>query len=263
MSVTTYPLLRWTLPKGERNEVVYIARKPARAASGEFVTENLDDTAPMTGRAGSHRTTNGLYAGTHYWLVVTRNADFEQQYSRIGRFRVAPSLSVTRARLTPGATAGSADFRMRLKTNARSLRVTIKVVQGGKVVQTFARTSKVLNPGVWGSRKVHWVPSSAASRNPAQRGHLRRARARRTRRWTSSRRRRRRGRVRAAPRRNASPLGLHDREHGADDQDGADHLERPASDSPSTSAPSAIATTGFTYWCVTTVEIGRCASAYP
>ena len=167
--VTTYPLLRWTLPKGERNEVVYIARKPARAASGEFVTENLDDTAPMTGRAGSHRTTNGLYAGTHYWLVVTRNADFEQQYSRIGRFRVAPSLSVTRARLTPGATAGSADFRMRLKTNARTLRVTVKVVQGGKVVQTFARTSKVLNPGVWGSRKVRWVPSSAVvSGNPAQ-----------------------------------------------------------------------------------------------
>ncbi len=34
-----------------------------------------------------------------------------------------------------------------------------------------------------------------------------------------------------------------------------------ASDSESTSAPSAIATTGLTYWCVTTVEIGRCASA--
>ena len=246
--MTTYPLLRWTLPKGERNEVVYIARKPARAASGEFVTENLDDTAPMTGRAGSHRTTNGLYAGTHYWLVVTRNADFEQQYSRIGRFRVAPSLSVTRARLTPGATAGSADFRMRLKTNARSLRVTIKVVQGGKVVQTFARTSKVLNPGVWGSRKVHWVPSSAVvSGNPAQlrvtytgglaHGALDAGRHRAVggERFGPGPARR--------PRRNASPLGLHDREHGGDDQDGAGHLEDLANDSPSTSAPSASATT--------------------
>ena len=49
------------------------------------------------------------------------------------------------------------------------LRVTVQVVQGGKVVQTFARTSKVLEPGVWGSRKVHWVPSSAVvSGNPAQ-----------------------------------------------------------------------------------------------
>jgi hypothetical protein len=159
--VGTYPLLKWTLPKGEKNEVVYIARKPARADTGEFATENLEDTAPMTGRAASHRTTNGLYAGTHYWLVVSRNADFEQRYSKVGRFRVAPSLSVTRARVTPGATSGTADFRMRLKANSRSLRVTIRVVQGGKVVQTFARSSMVLNPGVWGSRKVHWIPSSA------------------------------------------------------------------------------------------------------
>jgi hypothetical protein len=167
--VGTYPLLKWTLPKGEKNEVVYIASKPQRAAAGEFATDNLEDTAPMTGRAGSHRTTNGLYVGTHYWLVVSRNGDFEQRYSKVGRFKVAPSLSVTRARLTPGATAGSADFRMRLKANSRSLRVTIKVVQGGKVVQTFARSSKVLNPGVWGSRKVHWVPSAAVfSGNAAQ-----------------------------------------------------------------------------------------------
>ena len=167
--VTTFPLLKWSLPKGETNEVVYIARKPVRADTGEFATENLEDTAPMTGRAGSHRTTNGLYVGTHYWMVVSRNADFEQRYSKVGRFKVAPSLSVTRARLTPGATSGTADFRMRLKANSRSLRVTIRVVQGGKVVQTFARSSKVLNPGVWGSRKVHWVPSSAVfSGNTAQ-----------------------------------------------------------------------------------------------
>ncbi len=167
--VTTYPLLKWSLPKGERNEVVYVARKPARADSGEFVTDNLEDTAPMTGRAGSHRTANGLYAGTHYWMVVSRNADFEQRYSPTGRFKVAPSLSVTRARLTRGATSGSADVRMRLKTNGRTLRITVRVVQGGKVVQTFARSVQVLNPGVWGSRKVQWVPSSAVfSGNSAQ-----------------------------------------------------------------------------------------------
>ena len=165
--VGTFPLLEWTLPTGERNEVVYIASKPVRADTGEFVTENLEDTAPMSGRAGSHRTTNGLYAGRHFWLVGTRNADFEQRFSKVGRFKVAPSLSVTRTRVTSGSTAGSADFRLRLKTNARTLQITIQVSQGGRVVQTFARTAPVLNPGVWGSRKVHWTPSSAVASSRA------------------------------------------------------------------------------------------------
>ncbi len=183
--VGTYPLLKWTLPKGEKNEVVYIARKPARADTGEFATENLEDTAPMTGRAGSHRTTNGLYVGTHYWMVVSRNADFEQRYSKIGRFKVAPSLSVTRARLTPGATSGTADFRMRLKANSRSLRVTIRVVQGGKVVQTFARLLQGAQPGRLGQPQGALGPVQRG-RPPAARpscaSPTRRARARRTRR---------------------------------------------------------------------------------
>ena len=159
----SFPVLKWRLPSGEENEVVYIARKPARAATGEFRTENLEDTAPMTGRTTSHRLTNGLYSGTHYWLVGTRNADFEQRFSKVGRFRVATSLSANRLRLTPGATAGTADVRMRLKTNARSLRFIVQVRQGGRVVQTFGRKAVVLNPGVWGSRKVSWVPSAAVA----------------------------------------------------------------------------------------------------
>jgi hypothetical protein len=166
--VGTFPMLRWTLPKAEANEVVYIASKAARADTGDFVTENLEDTAPMTGRVSSRRTTNGLYTGTHYWLVVTRNVDFEQFYSKVGRFKVASLLSVTRTRVTSGPTPGTADFRMRLKTNARTLRITIQVLQGGRAVQTFGRTTSVQNPGVWGSRKVQWTPSSAvASGRPA------------------------------------------------------------------------------------------------
>jgi hypothetical protein len=159
----SFPTLRWKLPAGEENEVVYLARRPSRAGTGEFRTENLEDTAPMSGRTTSHRMTNGLYAGTHYWLVGTRNADFEQQFSKVGRFRVLTSLAVTRVRLTPGATAGTADVRMRLKTNARTLRFTVQVRQAGRVVQTFGRTAAVLNPGTWGSRKVRWVPSSAVT----------------------------------------------------------------------------------------------------
>ena len=69
----------------------------------------------MSGRTTSHRTTNGLYSGTHYWLVGTRNRDFEQRFSRVGRFRVSTTLAVGRVRVTPGATAGTGDVRMRLK----------------------------------------------------------------------------------------------------------------------------------------------------
>ena len=35
--------LKWRLPSGEENEVVYIARKSARATTGEFSTENLEE----------------------------------------------------------------------------------------------------------------------------------------------------------------------------------------------------------------------------
>ena len=167
-TVGSFPVLKWRLPSGEENEVVYIARKSARATTGEFSTENLEDTAPMSGRTASHRTTNGLYSGTHYWLVGTRNRDFEQRFSRVGRFRVVTTLAVGRLRVTPGPTAGTRDVRMRLKTNARTLRFTVQVRQGGRVVQSFGRTAPVLNPGTWGSRKVHWVPSGAvASGRPA------------------------------------------------------------------------------------------------
>ena len=162
-TVGTFPVLTWKLPSGEENEVVYIASKPARADTGELLTENLEDTTPMSGRAGSHRTTNGLHGGTHYWIVATRNSNFEQQFSKVGRFRVAASLSISRTRVTPGATAGTSDVRMRVKTNARSLRFTIQVVQGGRVVQTFGRSTPVRNPGSWGTRKVSCVPSSAVA----------------------------------------------------------------------------------------------------
>jgi hypothetical protein len=161
--VGTFPQLRWTLPSGEQNEVVYVARQATRAATGEFDTASLEDTAPVSGRVGSHRMTNGLYAGTHYWMVATRTTDFEQRYSKVGRFRVATSLSVTRVRVTPGPTTGVSDVRMRVKTNRRSLRFTIQVVQGGRVVQTVFSNARVLSPGDWASRNLRWVPSAAVT----------------------------------------------------------------------------------------------------
>ena len=159
----SFPLLRWKLPAGEENEVVYIARSGARALTGEFRVDNLEDTTPMSGRASSHRTTNGLYAGTHYWLVGTRDGNFEQRYSKVGRFRVVGVLAVSRLRLTPGPAAGTADLRMRVKTNARVLRSTVEVLQGGRLVQIFGRTTSVTNPGFGGSRKIGWLPSSAVA----------------------------------------------------------------------------------------------------
>jgi len=53
---------------------------------------------------------------------------------------------------------------MRVRANARALRFTIQVRQGGRVVQTVTRRAPVLNPGTWGSRTVHWVASDAVAR---------------------------------------------------------------------------------------------------
>ncbi|MDX6378927.1 MAG: hypothetical protein QOE98_3230, partial [Gaiellaceae bacterium] len=78
-------------------------------------------------------------------------------------FRVATSLSVTRVRVTPGPTIGVSDVRMRVKTNRRSLRFTIQVVQGGRVVQTVFANARVPSPGDWAGRNVRWVRSAAVT----------------------------------------------------------------------------------------------------
>ena len=48
--------------------------------------------------------------------------------------------------------------------------------------------------------------------------------------------------------------------HGADDQQRAEQRERPAAP-PAGRSPSTIATSGFTYWWVTTSEIGATRSS--
>lgn len=163
-AASTFPTLRWTLPSGEESEVVYVASKASRLPSGEFPTANLEDTGLVSGRTQRHRLGNGLYAGTHYWVVGSRDRDFEQHFSRAGRFRVVGSLSVTRVRVTSSTQARSRSVRMRLKTNARRLGYTIRVVQNGRVVQTVRRSAPVLNPGVWGTRTIRWTASSKVTK---------------------------------------------------------------------------------------------------
>jgi hypothetical protein len=163
-ATSSFPLLRWSLPKGEETEVVYIARRPTRAPTGEFVTANLEDTGPLSGRTQRYRSVNGLYSGRHYWLVATRDPDFNQHVSRVGRFRVVETLSVARLRTAPGAVPRRLDVRMRVRTNAPILSFTIRVVQGGRVVQVVTRRARVAKPGTGGTRTVHWLASSAVAR---------------------------------------------------------------------------------------------------
>jgi len=163
-ATSSFPLLRWSLPKAEESEVVYVARRPARASTGEFVAENLEDTGVVSGRTQRYRSVNGLYSGTHYWLVGTRDRDFDQHFSRVGRFRVPGTLAVSRLRTAPGAVPRRLDIRMRVRTNARALRFTVRVVQGGRVVQTVTRRTIVRDPGTGGTRTVHWLASSAVAR---------------------------------------------------------------------------------------------------
>ena len=163
-ATSSFPLLRWSLPRQEESEVVYVARRATRTGTGEFATANLDDTGVVSGRTQRYRSVNGLYSGTHFWIVGTRDADFEQHFSRVGRFRVPTALQVGRLRTTPGTVPRGRDVRMRVRANARALRFTIQVRQGGRVVQTVTRRAPVLNPGTWGSRTVHWVASDAVAR---------------------------------------------------------------------------------------------------
>jgi hypothetical protein len=53
---------------------------------------------------------------------------------------------------------------MRVRTNARLLRFTIRVVQRGRVVQVVTRRARVRDPGSGGTRTVHWLASSAVAR---------------------------------------------------------------------------------------------------
>jgi len=163
-ATSSFPLLRWSLPKGEEAEVVYIARRSTRTGTGEFATANLEDTGPLSGRTLSYRSVNGLYSGTHYWLVGTRDRDFNQHFSRVGRFRVVETLTVSRLRTVPGAVPRRLDIRMRVRTNARLLRFTIRVVQRGRVVQVVNRRVRVRDPGHGGTRTIHWLASSAVAR---------------------------------------------------------------------------------------------------
>lgn len=140
---SSQPVFTWTLPPDEESEAVYIANRPDTGPEGAF----LDDNVVMTGLVEDVDSTTWspsepLFAGRHWWIVETFDADFASVYSAGREFTVATEVRLVSAKLARFALGREVRADLEWVTNAPEVVAELRFLRRGRIVGLVRRRSE-------------------------------------------------------------------------------------------------------------------------
>jgi hypothetical protein len=126
---SSHPIFKWTLPPGERSESIYIASKPDTTPEGKFYDENVveSDFFFSTDDPREWSPTSPLYAGRRWWIVGSRNNDFDTFFSAPREFTIPPTATIASVTVRRYSFLRNLDFTVRWRSNARRPVVTASI----------------------------------------------------------------------------------------------------------------------------------------
>ena len=143
-SVTTAlrPVFRWQLPPNEVAESIGVAKSPAIAPTGEFVSANIVGLDEVFADATSHSFDQPFAAGTYWWHVASHDTTFAQPghlFTRAVKFTIRATISSPSISLR---FAGRA-FLATVKWNANVTTMLVKgrLLSGTKQVASHSKKS--------------------------------------------------------------------------------------------------------------------------
>jgi hypothetical protein len=135
------PLLRWSLPAGERSVAVTIARAPATEGRGALSARAAVERRRVNGPDRATRPAGSLPAGRYWWQVETRDAAGERAFSRLRMFRIPVRLAVVDISTSAYAAGRPIAVHVAWRGNVRRATLTLRLVHAGRVVWSTMRSA--------------------------------------------------------------------------------------------------------------------------
>jgi hypothetical protein len=158
---TSHPVFKWTLPPGESSDSIYIARKPDTTPEGKFYDENVveSDFFRFSTDPREWSPTSPLYAGRRWWIVGSRNEDFDTFFSTPSEFTIAPFAKIVSVGVRRFAFLRNLDFVVRWRSNARQpiVSASISTLSGRR--RWSGRSVEYGSVGEVGSSLFSWYAS--------------------------------------------------------------------------------------------------------
>jgi len=135
---TTHPMLRWTIPAGERPESIAIASSAATTPeTGEFAREAQIELDILDPDETKWTPTRPLPAGKYYWHVSSRQPDNpEHLWSPTWSFKVAPVVAFTLITAKGFSAGHTMLFSVKWRSNVRGTVFTARLYKGNRPVFT-------------------------------------------------------------------------------------------------------------------------------
>jgi hypothetical protein len=158
---SSHPVFKWTLPPGESSDSIYIARKPDTTPEGKFYDENVveSDFFRFSTDPREWSPTSPLYAGRRWWIVGSRNDDFDIFFSTPSEFTIAPFAKIVSVGVRRYAFLRNLDFVVRWRSNARQPIITASISTLSGIRRWSGRSVEYGSIGEVGSSQFSWYAS--------------------------------------------------------------------------------------------------------
>lgn len=136
------PVFRWHLPSNEVAETVGVAKSPAIAPSGEFVSANIVGLDEVFSDATSHTFDQPFAAGTYWWHVASHDTTFTKPghlFSRPVKFMIRATISSPSVALRFAGRGFLATVKW--KANVTTMLVRGRLLSGTKQVASHQNKS--------------------------------------------------------------------------------------------------------------------------